>query len=154
MKTLLIFTVVLLLNLVVFAWSSCPKPGMATKFKSRDGFDRNCGSAHDPRLAKPLPSWLAASTPKARGQFLFFGKGYSRAQQLTADAASVLCRLTVVIPEKSPEPFLAAEFSGCLADTALRLDQSVAHCLMIPLFMIMANEFVDGAPQRIFPEED
>lgn len=70
------------------------------------------------------------------------------------NAASVLCRLTVVIPEKSPEPFLAAELAGCLADTVLRLDQSVAQCLMIPLFMIMANEFVDGAPQRIFPEED
>jgi hypothetical protein len=58
---------------------SCPKTGTATKFKSRDGFDRNCGPAHDPRLAKPLPSCLSASTPKARGQFLFFGKGYSRA---------------------------------------------------------------------------
>ncbi len=39
-------------------------------------------------LAKPLLSWLVASSPKARGQFLFFGKGCSRAQQSTAEPLS------------------------------------------------------------------
>jgi hypothetical protein len=63
-------------------------------------------------------------------------------------------RLTIIVVQHSAQ-LLAALDDSCATGARLFLhDEPVAQPLVVPLAMIMHNEFVDGLPQTSFSEQD